>query len=90
MIENMQRSKILNIIKNLFALFSFIFTAFLLYAVTYETVITHELPSDQNQVQQDISDKYSFLPKVFGDGGVSDDEENDNEKEKYDKGWYDN
>lgn len=86
----MQRLKILNIIKNLFALFSFIFIVFLFYTVTYETVITQEIPTDDNQIQKEISDKYSFLPKVFGDEGVSDDEEDENEKEKYDKGWYDN
>jgi preprotein translocase subunit SecY len=91
MIESMPRSKILiKIIKNIFAAFCFIFAAFLFFAVVYETIITHELPTDNQIVQEQISDKYSYLPKsVFGDSGVSDDEENENEKEKYDKGWYD-
>jgi hypothetical protein len=55
----------------------------------YETIVTNELPTDNPQVQEKISEKYSYLPKVFGDSGLDEDEEYESEKEYYDKGWKD-
>lgn len=99
MIGHMQKSKTLRtMIRNILAALCFIFTAFLLYAVLYETIITQELPTDKANVNEEISDKYSFLPKsVFAEESIpisvmtheddNSDEEQDNEKEYYDKGW---
>lgn len=91
--DHMQRSKIQKMIKNIFALLCFVFTSFLLFAVIYETVVTEELPSDNKQTLDTISDKYSFLPKVFGSDenemGLDENEEFEDEADKHNKGWYD-
>src|SRR5688572_16266983 len=79
-----------SIIGQIFQIFSILFVTFLIATVVYETIITEELPTDNEKVLEKISDKYSIMPKVFGDSfGLDENEQFEDEKEYYDKGWKD-